>query len=311
MSETPKQRLTASRMAAMQTCPRRHYWAYEVGLRAAPDAAPLRFGSAWHRGMQARWQGLDVVDALTAATTCGDVDALDEVQVATLAGLLRAYYAVYPTFAPVATIHPEVAFTHAIDGSRTFSADGKIDGLAQLIDGHLAILEHKTTGESIDANADYWLRLRCNPQLLQYVSAARELGWQVDTVLYDVVRKPAIKPKQIKGEMETPDQYALRLYADCMERPEFYFARREVPVLDCDLEEFRDNRLAIARMILDRRRQQVDGAPERAWPRHVNAISCMGCPYKGFCLTGVRVDVAAPPPGFVIAADVHPELQEA
>jgi hypothetical protein len=61
-----KELLTASRMAALLACPRKHFWRYELGLRRTVDADALRFGSAWHRAMEARWSGADISAAFVA-----------------------------------------------------------------------------------------------------------------------------------------------------------------------------------------------------------------------------------------------------
>jgi len=339
-----KELLTASRMESMLTCPRRHYWRYECGLRRMESAAALRFGSAWHAGMEVRWRKGTAAEVFAAATAGGECD---ELAVATLTAMLGAYYEVY-RFDEVREIHPEVEFQHPIARSRTFQAAGKIDGLAVLDDGRLALVEHKTTGMPIDPNAGYWLRLRANSQVYQYVMAARLLGWDISTVIYDVARKPSIKPKNIAapdadglktvlddttGERvfgkngkprqsagagmtlqtrpETPEEYGERLHADCLARPEFYFARREVPVLDSDLEEFADLQVQVGRMIQDRRRQQKGLAetPERAWPRHVSGMVCPGCEYVGFCLQNIIPRDEAPI-GFEYSR-IHEELEEA
>ena len=50
--------LTASRMAAVLSCPRKHYYRYEIGLIRESSALALRFGSAFHDGMEGRWLGL-------------------------------------------------------------------------------------------------------------------------------------------------------------------------------------------------------------------------------------------------------------
>lgn len=88
-----KELLTASRMATLLACPRRHFWRYEFGLRRTMDADALRFGSAWHTGMEARWRGADVEGAFAAA--CGEKYVLDETQLATLSGMLAGYYGTY------------------------------------------------------------------------------------------------------------------------------------------------------------------------------------------------------------------------
>jgi hypothetical protein len=302
--------LTASRMAAMLGCPRRHYWRYECGLRREESGDALRFGSAWHRAMEHISLGFPAEAAYAAAVPQTGAD-LDEVAAATLCGLLRAYAAHWQG-SPLTVDHAEVEFETVIDGSRTFRAAGKIDGLGRVGD-RCVLVEHKTTSAALDSDSDYWLRLRADSQILQYASAARAQGWPVAAVWYDVARKPSIRPKEIgKGidrHQETPEEYGERVYADATARPEWYFARREVPVVDDDLEEFAENRLQVARMILDRRAQQRKRpeVPHRAWPRHVNGMACPYCEFAGFCLANVTPDLAHPPAGYVIGPQ-HAEL---
>lgn len=341
-----KELLTSSRMSKMLACPRAHYWRYEVGLHKESDSIALRFGSAWHRAMEARWLGEPLDKAFEAGIgACTD---LDEVQVATLSGMLAGYYSVYADD-PIESMHPEVEFRHPLAGSRKFDVAGKIDGIGVMRDGALAKIEHKSAGEDIGAESDYWLRLRGNPQVMQYVFAARQMGWDVAKVYYDVARKPAIKPlesmpvldeqglkvvldatgnrvikkdgtpKQTadkdKGEVlqakaETPDQFGDRLAADCKARPEFYFARREVPVLDDDMAEFEANRLAVSRMILGcKAESRKSKRPEHGWPKNLNGTTCRMCEFCQFCLQNVAVDVAHPPSGFVVG-EAHSELNQ-
>lgn len=289
-----KELLTASRMSALLACLRKHYWRYEVGLRRTVDADALRFGSAWHVAMEARWEKKDIAAVFEAAIS--SKTQLDELQLAMLSGMLAGYYTRYQDD-PIKSVHPEVEFNVPLVGSRTFNVAGKIDGLAVLHDGRLALVEHKTAGCDIAPDSDYWLRLRGNAQVMQYVLAARSLGWDVALVIYDVARKPAIRQKQ----NETPEQFGERLAADCQERPEFYFARREVPVLDDDLAEFQVQRLVMGRMILSCRKEARNARkPEHGWPRNVGETSCRICEYSGFCLQNTGVDVQHPPAGFTI-----------
>lgn len=341
--------LTASRMTTLLACPRRHYWRYEIGLRKVESADALRFGSAWHRAMEALGQGMSTEDAYKAAL--GEVQEIDELAAATLWGLFAAYVMRYGLDRSVEVLHREVEFQTVIDRSRTFHAAGKIDGLGRLADGRLCLVEYKTTSSSLEPDSDYWLRLRADTQILMYVSAARALGWDVATVVYDVTRKPAIQPRAIPmldaegrkivldgaGERvvkkdgnpresgdaekgysvqtrgETPEEFGNRLYQDTQERPDWYFCRREVPVLADDLEEFADLRVQVGRMILDRRAQQrkLDaGKPERAWPRHVNGMQCPYCEYASFCLQNSVPDLEHPPAGYVLGG-ANSELNQA
>jgi hypothetical protein len=338
--------LSVSRQAAVLSCLRKHYWRYEVGLQPECDSLALRLGSAWHRAMEARWRGADYDVALAASVPNGV--ELDELSVATLSGLLAGYCRHYQSENIIKEVNPEVEFRQPLAGSRTFQLAGKIDGLAVLHDGRLALLEAKTTSDSLAADSPYWLRLRFNLQLLQYVIAARLMGWDVATIIYDVVRKPSIVPKQIpltderglrivldgngqrvlkkdgspresgdteKGytlqlRAETPQEYSKRLFEDTLARPEFYFARREVPILEGDLDEFQEQRLALSRIILHcRNSQKRFKKPERAWPRNVSELTCRRCSFADFCLQNISVDLAQPPSGFKVS-DPNPELKQ-
>jgi hypothetical protein len=295
-----KELLTASRMWALLSCPRRHFWRYELGLKAVKDAHALRFGSAWHAAMEGRWCGIPLEEVIPTAVAGYE---FEEIDVAILTGLLAGYYQRYGEDI-VKELHPEVEFRHRIEGSRTFDSAGKIDGLGVLHDGRLALVEHKTTSDSVSSGSDYWLRLRLNQQVMQYVVAARALGWDVSIILYDVTKKPAIR--QRKGE--TVEEFGDRLGADTQERPDFYFARREVPVLDQDLEEFKVQRYELSKLILAlRQAERRTRLREQAWPRNVNGMACRGCEFAGFCLQGIHADAERVPAGFRIGP-VHEEL---
>lgn len=296
--------MTASRMACLLDCPRKHYWRYECGLRRETDALALRFGTAWHAAMEARWQKLSFDDALKAAlATASD---FDEATVATLSGLLAGYYARWADD-PVKELCAEVEFRSPLANSRTFDVAGKIDGLGILHDGRLALVEHKTTSADVGPDSDYWLRLRSNPQINQYVLAARSLGWDVAAAVYDVARKPSIRVKKD----ETPEAFGIRLAEDAQARPEFYFARREVPILEDDLEEFGIQRLELARMILNfRAASRRSRLPHHGWPRHLAEMQCRFCDYESFCLQNIVPDPALPPAGFRVGAQ-NPELNQA
>lgn len=295
--------LTASRINCLLSCPRKHYWRYEVGMKPAQSSLALRFGSAWHRAMEARWRGSDYAGALAAALPEGV--ELDPLAAHTVAGLLAGYYRHHgESDSIVKEIHPEVEFRRPLAGSRSFDVAGKIDGLAVLHDGRIALVEHKTTSEDISPDSDYWVRLRFNPQLLQYVEAGRALGWPIETVIYDVTRKPSIRQKQ----SETVEQFGDRLTADTQERPEFYFARREVPVLDDDMEEFRVQRLVMSRQILSCRAEEKRHARrDRAWPRNLSTITCRACEFASFCVQNININPEQPPAGFVVG-NAHEEL---
>ena len=339
--------LTASRMNSLLRCPRSHYWSMEVGLQREDSALALRFGSAWHAAMEARWNGLTYEGALASAIPEG-VD-LDPYDCATIAGLLAGYYRHHGETEVFGKLYPELKFEYRLDGSRSFRVAGKVDGLGILQDDRTGLIESKTTSDSVSPDSEFWLRLRFNLQVLQYVHAARHLGWDISVAIYDVTKKPGIKPKQIvdidpndgkkivldaqgkrvfkaNGEpresasekdgwtvsthLETPDEYCKRLIEDIASRPDFYFARREVPIIEDELAEFVEQRLTLSRMILHMRNSEKRMTkPEQAWPRAVSENNCNFCTYSQFCLQNISIDLKHPPAGFKVQP-FAPELQQ-
>jgi len=248
----------------------------------------------------------------------GDRD--DELAQETLRSLLAGHFWRYAD-APLTIIAGEQQFSMPIrnpatrSSSRTFDLCGKIDAIVKLHDGRLAVLEYKTAGEDIGSAANYWLRLRCDQQISTYVLAARHLGFDVETVLYDATRKPTIAPKQIpaldaagkkivedatgtrifkkdgkpresasaaegwtlKTTTETPAQFGTRVLADIGERPDYYYARREIARLQQDLDEFAQELWEQAGAIRDSQRVG-------RWYRNVGRMTCEWCPYATLCL---------------------------
>lgn len=340
--------LTASRMNCAMQCLRKHFWQYEIGLRREETSVALKMGSAWARGMEARWKGATYEEALASAIPEGV--ALSQYDCSIIAALLAAYYDYYGEREDCGQLNPEVQFRSRI--TEIFTAEGKIDSLGSKLDGLSVMIENKQTSDSIAPDSEYWLRLSFNVQLYQYIVEARKMGWDVSEVLYDVCRKPQIRPKSIddldkdglkivvdadgnrifnqkgknkglprqspdkekgyvvKSHVETPDEFSDRLYNDVRLRPDFYFVRKEVPIIDQNLESFEKQRLAIAHLILSMRQNEVGPARDpEAWPRHVSKDTCKFCSFKSFCLSNISVDLNNPPEGFSIQP-FNPELDK-
>lgn len=329
--------LTHSRMACAKSCLRRHFYAYEMGLRPIRETTPLRIGSSIHRGIEvfhtssAETFEDSVLAAIRAATEsyeyvpAGVMDLTDwAVERVTVERLLHAYLTYYQADG-LNVIASERAFDlplinpHTGKESRIYRLAGKIDRVVQLPDGRLAVLETKTAGVSIDDASDYWARLRLDSQISLYVYAARQLGYDVATVLYDVIRKPEIDlhratpPERRKytkdGRLyanqrerdETPDEFAERLSEDIAMRPEFYFGRREIPRLEADMAEAQAEWWQQAKMLRDC--QKTNG-----WFRNTNScLQPFRCTYAEVCFTGADPSVSVPA-GFKIVENVHPEL---
>jgi RecB family exonuclease len=350
--------LTNSRMSCARACLRRHQWSYELGVRPIREHDALRMGSVFHLGaellqpafgmaatatpddpqpgsQQAEAEALNAIYQAVSqyerpAPWCQDAEGVYEWQVEgeTVKALLLAYFFRYRG-ERITTLAAELAFDLPLVNpqtgheSRLWRLAGKIDRIVGLPDGRVAVLETKTTGQSLDDASDYWTRLRLDGQLSLYVYAARQLGYPVETVLYDVVRKPEIQPARAtppekrkyrkddgklyagqREQDETPAEFGVRLNQDILARPEFYFARKEIPRLDADLNEAQAEWWQQARLLRD---CQIAGR----WFRNPN--SCLmpfRCDYWNLCSSGVRPETGNVPAGYQRVANVHPELGE-
>ena len=200
MSNRKNNVLTASRMVCELQCSRKHFFRYEMGLTRNSVGVALRVGSAWSRAMESRWKGQSYLAALKAALPKGI--ELDQYYCEIIAAMLKAYYEHYEGRRELfKKMYPEEQFCFEL-GFGDFTVEGKLDGLGILKTGKGGILETKTTSDSVMPDATYWQRLKFNMQLLQYADAAIEHNdWDISKVIYDVMRKPSIRPKEI-GETD-------------------------------------------------------------------------------------------------------------
>lgn len=339
--------LTHSRLTCRKTCGKKHYIKYVLGYRKEATAAPLRLGSAVHVGLDMRNKGMAEADAIALACA-GYPDLIAQAQTPeyaselaveceVVARLLAGYFWRWQVGEADPHVARVIASEQAFDipivnpetgkPTPTFRFAGKIDGIVELRDGRIAVMEHKTTGDSIDTGSPYWARLDIDQQISGYFVAAAELGHPVETVLYDVIKKPGIRPRKVtkaeakkwqetgtyhdekfdqpgdnitEGMIETPAMYGARLAWDIAADPDKYYARREIPRLKSDLDEFRQE-------LWDMQRDMAEAIRH---DRHFrNTAACVGfgtCEYLPICRNGIDPD--SPPSGFVRVSHLHPEL---
>lgn len=310
--------LTNSRMSCARACLRKHLIRYEYGLRPDVDDVPKRIGSAFHRAMEADDRGEDAIEAVRSF----NLDAFDEETVLRLVMGHRWRWQADKYEAVV----PEQEFLLLLRNPETgastpnWRSAGKMDRIVRLGDGRLALQEYKTTSEDLAPGAEYWARVRLDTQVALYFLAAREIGFDVQTVIYDVTRKPGLRPlkatpeesrkyKKDTGDLyanqraddETREEYGERINDDIAARPDWYFARMEIPMLAGDLELYESERW---QQQLALRSAQKTGH----WFR--NPGSCRShygsCEYLPICHRGDLENTV--PDGFIRLAWVHPEL---
>ena len=313
-----KQLLTHSRLSCFRACPKKHFWRYEIGLRPDEDSFPLRIGQMFHRALEAdsRGENLDV--------TMEEISD-DPYDLALVAAMFVGYKRRWADESHIETLDVERTFdiplTNPDTGASTpvWQLAGVLDRIVRLPDGRVALMEHKTTSRDFSPGADYWTRLQLDQQLSIYILAARAMGYDIQTVLYDVTRRPSLRPLKAtpddkrkytkdgklyanqRDQDETPEEFAARIAEDIESRPEYYYSRIEIArpeqdIIDCQAELWQQQ--------LSIREAQRSGR----WFK--NPESCFGlngtCAYLGLCQSRMSPDSV--PPGFVIVDDKHPEL---
>lgn len=107
----------------------------------------------------------------------------------------------------------------------------------------------------------------------------RHAGITADIHAYDINGEPAAVEEGKKGFAirETVDMFAARLLADIMERPDFYFQRREIARTDPELEAFQRQLYAVY--------QSMKAASKHgAWIENESACrATFPCPYLAVC----------------------------
>lgn len=236
--------LTQSELRSFRRCPREWAYAYGQQLRAARVDPALTFGSVVHRALEAWWaSGGDLSSALAHLA-----DLHDPYSRAQADAMLTAY-SVYWRGAldDLEVIGLEVPFEAPLvnpltgEHSRTWRLAGQLDGLVrERATGRVWILEHKTTSDDITPGAPYWQRLRLDAQVAIYHHGARALGYEPSGVLYDVLRKPSLRPLepgQRRKSPETPDEFRGRLLIQLEVDTARFLQRQEVVLLASDEQE--------------------------------------------------------------------------
>ncbi len=263
--------------------------------------------------------------ALTAALAAAPYGTpeLDDVSAAKCRALIRGYHARWADDTPWVPTSVE----RFVGGLRLYNPDtgrpskffkigGKLDlGVRAKDGGETAIVDHKTCSEDIEASdAPYWDHLAIEGQVSHYHLLEWLAGRKADTAIWDVVRKPDIRPRKVskadaaavvgvgeycgdrtteadQAEMgrtgrETPAMYEARLAQDCTHtRPERYFQRRRVPRLDSEILEYARELWGHGQDILAARKAQ-------RWPR--TGASCFAynrpCQFLGVCSNRDTID---------------------
>jgi len=324
-TDTKRPSYTNSSLSTARLCMRKYELQYVHRLERITDEGreALQVGTAWHKMHHWKARGLDPY----AAASKFAPSFLWTVKLACLFAAHEWYWQKQD----IKVVAPERKFKFA------FGADpieGQIDASVENSDGRRGLLEYKTTSDGVDAESDYWLKLRMDTQVGIYALAEGLPQF----ILYDVVRKPTINPKALTKDdvkrmrteqsatgaaiyfkqqfigaeldaalneaRETPTMYGARLTADIGDRPEFYFGRREVSRTDQDFRALADDINGQIGLI-----EHADR--ERNYPRNPNTCHEFGrCVFFDLCANNKHPVAGEVPEGFRIREHLHPELAD-
>lgn len=343
-----RETITYSLFRTFQQCPRKHQLQYELCL--SPEAEPkyFRIGDAVHLGLELLAGGQDAEDVALAIYSryeelpewCQTQEDREDwrVEAEIAVRLVMAYawhWAGTDEGAKCVLVEGKLRakLVHPVTGKvARVTTVGKVD-LIEEVGGKLRLTDHKTSGQDLDR---FFEEAGMDPQLLIYADLAWSNGFKVESIHYDLIRKPTIRPRKVTkaeretlwrdgtyhGELfseyqpkidgsewevpetETPRLFGARLTAHIFEDPHRYFRRIEKPLLVSDVDNARQDLWDVVQSIRDCRRRG-------SWPRNTQQCTRYGkCPYLDLCASGKVPDPGEEPWGLAVRAHRHPELEE-
>jgi hypothetical protein len=321
-----KQLLTTSSYKCYHRCPREYYHAVEQGMQSVGVSKALLWGRVWDAIMAYLWapESLWQADIALGVGMLGDAwDQLDEVDQINTEVLTVGYVERWrDAHLSIGRIGVKLKFDAPLinpeskRASKLWYLAGELDGIA-MVDGKCMIIEHKSSSEDLSPDSTYWRILRLDPQCSNYFQGARRLGYEPVGVLYDVVRKPAIKrllatPEEARrykkdGTLyaaqrdydETIEEYQARLIEDVATRPEWYYHRGEVVRLESEEIEAQYDALDTSHVI---HQCQIGGRwPRSGACRHYNRL----CQFFPVCTGESTIDDETK----YVYVGAHPELR--
>lgn len=245
---------SVSRMRTWHRCPRLHHYRYGLDLGEPPTDAQA-FGSVGHVALET-----DLREKLGQVAPFDPLAMLpDAYERARLAALLAGYRLRWEA-TRWEILGVEVPFEFELGG---YLVNGRMDGIVRdLADGRTWVLEHKFTGSDVSPGSTYWEKLALDVQVGVYIDGATVLGHEIAGVIYDVIAKPAHKPKRATpaGERrytkatakepsrlhanqhesdETIEEFSARIYEDIASRPDDYYRRAVVVRIGDELPQLR------------------------------------------------------------------------
>lgn len=255
--------LSGSMKAAFLRCPRYYKHAHVDKRQPRDRDGAMSFGTVWHESRAARWKG----EAYTFKVDPKNKIGQHEVEL--LHAFDKAYYDLYGP----ARAKPLLVEERKIIGSMSV----KFDALVKDSHGRTYVVEVKTTSSDISEGSSYWEKLTLDSQVSDYWLAAEALGYKLDGVLYDVIRKPLLR----QGRSETREDFTERCVAAIVGDTDKHFARQIIKRLPATLAAAKQDHLEVTELI------QLGKFPK-------NPRACFDwsrcCPYHDVCNGVASID---------------------
>ncbi len=264
-------------------CPKKYYWSYMQGLKPKKRAISLTVGGIVHEGFDKFYHGTsdnDVLNFISARfaeeITKATIEEQENLRVG--AYIAEGMWTHYPwkNLQEWDRHFPEKEFDVPFPGLRGVRLVGRVDGLVKK-DGLWWVRETKTTGLT---PRQFDGRCKTSAQATGYVLAMKELGYAVQGVLFDAIKKPLLR----KRVGDTVDSYGKRIIEDyrldslkpegdrkCYSRPVSYRSEADLRNYIFDMTE----------MVRDIRKKVKGGT----WWRNLDYCWSFNseCPYAKIC----------------------------
>lgn len=218
-------------MLSNMKCPRLWKYMYIDRLYPREKSIPLIAGSIWHdvcmhgyfngvkkkqilKNISKEYKMLIKTNRSTRQEYTQELIKMEAVTRAAFKGYVKLY--ARDEFKVIAT---EKRF--AVPIVKGVVMGGSIDRLVKNDNGELWIKEYKFTSR---IDQDTVVRTEIDHQVSIYFWAAQKLGLKPKGIIYDMTKKPYLKPHQD----EVGEEFEERLTQDYKLRPEFYFKREEL-----------------------------------------------------------------------------------
>lgn len=264
-------------------CWKKYYWTYDQGLVPRKKSTALTLGSIIHKAFELFYTGTfdsDVLQFILAEykEELSKVDPFDreDLEISKYVAMGMWNYYPHKNLKEFDENIAEKEFNIPFGKLRNIRFKGRMDGLIKL-NGKWWVRETKTSGLTPRQFAG---RMGTSSQATGYVYAAKRLGYDVQGVMYDVIKKPLIR----KGVFDTVDTYGHRIMDDYMKdgalnhNDRKFYSRHFIYRSPLELEQYIQDTEALIR---DIRRHKRKGE----WYRNMDQCWNFNtlCPFSKIC----------------------------